>query len=160
MTNEVTGERLPSFEELHTRAEERLEYWVQGAVLEFTEELTDLMETCHVNRTELAKRTRVTPAYITKVLSGEGNFTLSTMTKLARAMDREVRVHLAPLDTVTDSRDLSLPYARAIRWTPAGGPPSESDERRVRQRLAELEMPKRQVDSSGSERHGHLSLAA
>jgi transcriptional regulator with XRE-family HTH domain len=160
MMKDTTHEQSPSFEELHTKAEEQLAYWVEGSVLEFTEELTDLMERGHVSRAELAKRTGVTAAYVTKVLGGEGNFTLATMSKLARALKSQLRLHLAPIDTVSEWKDIPLPFARAIAWAPPGGRHAGSEVRRMQQHLIDEAAPKRQATSPESDKHGSLSVAA
>lgn len=99
-------------EEFLRKARESDEYWVEGAILDFTEELATLMAKNNVSRTELAKRIGTSPAYITKVLRGNVNFTLASMVKLARALGAEIRVHIAGQPSVTHwvdeyrSRDL------------------------------------------------------
>ena len=55
-----------SFEDLYREAERREEYWVAGAILEFTESLTAAMEDQGVSRAELARRLGVSAAYVTK----------------------------------------------------------------------------------------------
>ena len=77
-------------------AEESIEYWTESAILDFTEELARVMEKQRVSRAELSRRIGHSQAYVTKVLRGNVNFTLATMTKLAKALDAVVRVHLAP----------------------------------------------------------------
>lgn len=86
----------PEYKELIADLENSVEYWSQTAILDFTEELSRLMDEEGVSRAELARRIGASPAYITKVLRGNVNFTLTTMTKLARALERVVRVHLSP----------------------------------------------------------------
>jgi transcriptional regulator with XRE-family HTH domain len=54
-----------------------------------------------ISRSALAARIGHSPAYVTKVLRGDANFTAATMTKLARAMGAEVRIHLAPIGSRT-----------------------------------------------------------
>jgi transcriptional regulator with XRE-family HTH domain len=83
-----------SFPELFQQAEEHEDYWLAGAILEFTEDVVREMERQGLTRTELARRLGATPAYVTKVLRGKVNFTLSTMVRLARALNAEVHVQL------------------------------------------------------------------
>jgi plasmid maintenance system antidote protein VapI len=71
-------------------------YWAEIAISDFTDELLRLMKEKQVSRTTLAERIGSSSAYITKALDGHSNFTLSSMVKLARALDSVVRVHLAP----------------------------------------------------------------
>lgn len=81
-------------------AEKSNEYWTETAISDFTEELVRLMKKQGVTNSALAKKIGVEPPYITKVLRGNVNFTLATMTKLSRALGAVVRVHLAP-DTMS-----------------------------------------------------------
>ena len=81
-------------------AENSVEYWTQTAITDFTEEIARLMEEKSISRATLAKRIGSSQAYITKVLRGNVNFTLSTMTKLAHALGMVVRIHLSPKGAV------------------------------------------------------------
>ena len=75
--------------------EDSLDYWTEGSIIEFTEDLHRLMGTREVSQAELARRIDRSPAYITKVLHGGANFTLRTMTKLAMALGAELHLHIA-----------------------------------------------------------------
>jgi transcriptional regulator with XRE-family HTH domain len=55
-----------------------------------------MMEANEISRSELARRLGVSPAYITKVLRGNINFTLDSMVRLARAAGGEVSLQIAP----------------------------------------------------------------
>lgn len=87
---------MKDFTGLLAEARQHLDYWVAGAEIEFTEELARAMDEQDVSRTELARRIGTSPAYITKVLRGNANFTLTTMTKLALAVGMQLRVRLEP----------------------------------------------------------------
>lgn len=96
------------YEQMLSEARESPEYWVEGAILEFTEELCRLMDEQEVNRAELARRVKKSRSYITKVLRGDANFTLATMTNLARALGAEVKMHLAPEGVVVRWQELGI----------------------------------------------------
>jgi len=85
-----------SFKEVFNQAKERDTYWVASLILDFTEGLYKMMEANGVSRSELARRLGVSPAYITKVLRGNVNFTLDSMVRLVRAAGGEVRLQVAP----------------------------------------------------------------
>ena len=93
-----------TFPELFRKAEQHEDYWVAGAILEFTEGVVREMERQGITRTKLAQRLGATPAYVTKILRGKVNFTLSTMVRLARALDAELLVQLAGLSLATAKR--------------------------------------------------------
>lgn len=90
-----------TFKKLFEQARGTDEYWLEGPILDFTEDLSRVMAEKKVSRSELARRIGASPAYVTKVLRGNVNFTLASMSKLARAFDFEVRLHLGPRETVT-----------------------------------------------------------
>lgn len=85
-----------SFRQLFEEARQHDDYWTEGLIIEFTEELARWMKEKKVSRSELAVRIGHSPAYVTKVLRGNANFTAATMAKLAKAVGAEVRIHLAP----------------------------------------------------------------
>jgi transcriptional regulator with XRE-family HTH domain len=85
-----------SFKELFDQAKGRDTYWVASLIFDFTEGLHKIMESNGISRSELARRLGVSPAYVTKVLRGNVNFTLDSMERLARAAGGEVSLQVAP----------------------------------------------------------------
>ena len=85
-----------TFKQMLAEAQRMPEYWEEGAVLDFTEALYIAMEEQGVTRAELARRLGTSQAYITRVLSGNANFTLKTMSKLALALGLQLEVGLGP----------------------------------------------------------------
>lgn len=85
-----------SFRELTDEAKGRDAYWVASLVLGFTEGLNKIMKANGVTRSDLARRLGVSPAYVTKVLRGNVNFTVDSMVRLVRAAGGEVRLEVAP----------------------------------------------------------------
>ena len=80
-----------SFKELFKEAKERGTYWAASIILDFTEGLHKIMEANRVTRSDLARRLGVTPAYVTKVLRGNVNFTVDSMVRLGRAAGGGIR---------------------------------------------------------------------
>ncbi len=85
-----------SFKELFDQAKGRDTYWVASLILDFTEGLHKIMEANGISRSEFARRLGVSPAYITKVLRGNVNFTLDSMVRLVRAAGGEVSLQVGP----------------------------------------------------------------
>lgn len=79
-----------------SQARETHEYRAEGASIEFTNAMVNRMRETGVSRSELARKIAVNPAYISKILRGETNFTLDTMVKIAAALECEFRCHLQP----------------------------------------------------------------
>ena len=72
-------------------------YRAEGASIRFTEELVALMKTRGLTRSALAEKIGSSPAYITKILRGDTNFTLDSMVKIANALNCELTIALRPL---------------------------------------------------------------
>ena len=85
-----------SFKKLLEEARKRDMYWVASVILDFTEELDKMMKAKGISRSDLARTLGVSPAYITKVLRGNVNFTVDSMVRLARVTGATVHIHLAP----------------------------------------------------------------
>ena len=96
-------EKLERWDRMFKEARQTVDYWVAVPIDEFTEDVCMLMDKQGISRAELARRMGTSRAYITKLLDGNANFTLETMTKVAMALGAAVHVHLAPQDA-------------AVRW--------------------------------------------
>lgn len=70
------------------------EYKAERLALQFAAELERLMEEKSITRAQLAKKAGVSKAYITKLFSGEGNYTLETMVRFADAVGADLHQHL------------------------------------------------------------------
>jgi|SRR5579859_2918705 len=84
------------FARIFEKARKRIDYFVEGAIIEFTESVVQRMEDLAISKTDLSERLRCKPSYITKVLRGGTNFTLESMVKIAVALDCELGVRLIP----------------------------------------------------------------
>lgn len=89
---------MKTYAEFAKRASESVEYWSELAMLEFVGELTLRMERLGMKKSDLAARIGTSPAYVTKVIHGDANFTLETMTKLAMAVGARVRVRILEIE--------------------------------------------------------------
>jgi len=85
-----------SIEALFEKAEQRIEYAVEGATIELTEEIVREMEKQGISRADLAQKLGAKASYITRILKGNHNFTLRKMVEVARALGCELRLHLQP----------------------------------------------------------------
>jgi|UniRef100_A0A7V6A1D9 phage-related protein/transcriptional regulator with XRE-family HTH domain len=85
-----------SFPQLLSEAKKQDSYWVARAISTFTEELHKFTEQGKISRVELSRRLGTSPAYITKIFSGNVNFTVETMVRLARAVGGQLHLHVGP----------------------------------------------------------------
>lgn len=76
------------------QARKGVAYWSEHAVLDFTDAIERLMREQDVSRAELGRRIDTSQAYVTKVLSGESNFTVKSMVQLAHALDASIRIEV------------------------------------------------------------------
>lgn len=90
---------------LFTKAKESLDFWAETVILEFTEELSRIMQETGVTGAQLAERIGTSPAYVSKVLNGNANVSLATMNKFARAFKCAVHIHLADERAVVNWSD-------------------------------------------------------
>lgn len=113
------------YNDLLNDARKSLDYWSEATILDFTEEIVRHMEREGISRSDLARRLNSSQAYVTKVLKGKANFTVASMTKLARVFDLTVRVHLAPENAVVRWQEDCITTDSSINV------PSEDRRRRI-----------------------------
>lgn len=91
---EKRSSNIDSFESLFAKAEQTPEFWLEGAILEFTDEVLRELEHRGISRSELATRIGASRPQITRLLSGRNNFTLKTMVAVSCALGCTLRLHL------------------------------------------------------------------
>jgi len=99
----------PTARGLFEKAEKSLTYWVEGSLIDFTEDLCRVMEEQGVTKEELARRLGTSPAYVTRILRGNASFTLTSMVRVALALGQELHLHLAPRNAMTRWVDEEVP---------------------------------------------------
>jgi len=78
------------FTDLLAKYEQDADYVLGGLKVEMSEKIYSAMETRGVSQAELARRLGKSRAYITKILQGNVNFTLETLSKISQALDCEL----------------------------------------------------------------------
>ena len=92
-----------AFKDLLQKAKQRDSFWVERAALEFTVDIARLMKQGRLSKADLARRLGTSPAYVTKILRGDANFTIDSMVRLVRAVEGRLHIHVADED-------------RRVRW--------------------------------------------
>lgn len=87
-----------SFKDMWEEVEKHPDYWAELAMLDFSEDVLDAIRAQSVTRAELARRLGTSPGHVTRLLSGTGNLTLTTMSKMAFVLGLELRTSLAPME--------------------------------------------------------------
>jgi plasmid maintenance system antidote protein VapI len=107
MSSSSLKDNLERYDRMFKEARQTVDYWVSVPIDDFTEDICRLMDEQGVSRAELARRLGTSRAYITKLLGGNANFTLETMTKVAMALGAAIHVHVAPQDATVRWKDES-----------------------------------------------------
>src|SRR6266446_6818704 len=121
-------------------ARETHEYRAEGASIEFTNAMLTRMRQLNVSRSQLASKIGVNPAYISKILRGDTNFSLETMVKIANALDSDFHCHLEPATAKSqqfDGHRANRKKAASISHVARNGKsPPHRRRKRARRRLA------------------------
>lgn len=86
---------MKSISELKRERKSGLGYWVESAKQDFMISMNEKMKSKKITKVQLADSISCTPAYISKVMKGDVNFTIETMVKIAMALDSKLCIHLA-----------------------------------------------------------------
>ena len=113
-----------SFKQLFEEAQKHEDYWISELIINFTDDLYRAMKKKNIKKSELATKLGTSPAYITKVLRGDVNFTLKTMFRLAKAVGESFDVHLG-----LERREIQYVYIdvpqNVVAWAPTTAIPAQ-----------------------------------
>ena len=73
-----------------------------ATTLSFKDQILMRMQQLKLSKSKLAFRLRTSPAYVTKLLTGETNLTVETMAKLSQALEAELHLQLIPKKPTKD----------------------------------------------------------
>lgn len=76
-------------------AQKKDSYWINMITLQFATSLWEKMQKNNIKRSELAKIIGKSPAYITKVLRGDANYTVETLYKLSKAIGCKLDIKIS-----------------------------------------------------------------
>lgn len=87
--------QLTRYREFIHSIKSRLGFWNSYSILQFTGSMGRIMRAEKVSGKKLAKLLGVSPQQVSKVLNGNENITIETMTKFADALDSVIYIHVA-----------------------------------------------------------------
>ena len=105
------------YEEQRARFDKDPEYWVEEMRFAFSDEVGRVMEERGITRAELARRLNTSPAYVTRLFRAMFNPTLSTLAKVAVALDARIKLELVPNDEPAKAKPSRQSTARTRRKT-------------------------------------------
>jgi transcriptional regulator with XRE-family HTH domain len=85
---------MGKYKHLLSRARKSAYYWAQYSMRNFVGDALKRMDARNMTRVELAQALDVSPAYVTKILRGDVNFTLDTMSKIAHAVGGRINIEI------------------------------------------------------------------
>jgi len=88
------SEYITTFKRCLEKAKKNLHFSVQRVILDFSEQVIRRMQILGINKAALAERLETSPAYVTKMLKCETNFTIESMTKLANVLEAGLEIRL------------------------------------------------------------------
>jgi len=77
-------------------------YWVEKAKMDFAFELSKFIKASKMTNRDMADKLGTSPAYITKILKGDANFTIESMVKATRAAN--AKLHISIIDDRESAR--------------------------------------------------------
>jgi transcriptional regulator with XRE-family HTH domain len=86
--------QLARVRDILTRSRDTLDYNIESARVDFTEEALEAMARHGIGKADLARKLGVSKPYVTKLLGGGANLTLESMVRLAEALDCRLSTHL------------------------------------------------------------------
>lgn len=89
---------MKTFRQLRNEAKQHDAYWIDRTVLSFLVQLSSRMKEGGLNKTQLAERIGTSKAYLSKIFSGNPNFTVATLVRLARATGAQVEIRIVPAE--------------------------------------------------------------
>ncbi len=90
--------KLDEFLQTMAEGAETPEYQTEKQLLDFTERVCEIMRQQDVSRTELATRLGRSKAWVTKLLRGNENMTVSTMVSVLLALGYHLRLEAQPAE--------------------------------------------------------------
>lgn len=86
---------MTTYAELKSQSKEGLEFWFESSKQDFMISVHSVMLKSKISKSDLSSKIGCSPAYISKVLRGDVNFTIETMVKISRALDTKLCIHLS-----------------------------------------------------------------
>lgn len=130
---------MKTFQQLRNEAKQHDAYWIDRTVLSFLVQLSSRMKADGLNKTQLAERIGTSKAYLSKIFSGNPNFTVATLVRLARATGAQVEIRIVPAQAPATTASVTQASATAPthfvcaaasanvrRWSRMGGQSADS----------------------------------
>lgn len=88
--------QLKRIDNIRDQARDSVEYKIESAKIDYSEQISERLETLGLTQIELAKRMGVSAPYVTKLLRGTANLTLDSMVKIAHVLECDFALEVRP----------------------------------------------------------------
>lgn len=88
---------MGSFNDYLNKLKNTAEYYAAAAKDNFVNELLRVMSEKNINQKELAQKIGTSQAYVSKVLGGDVNLSIESMSKFAFALDSRIEIQARPI---------------------------------------------------------------
>jgi transcriptional regulator with XRE-family HTH domain len=118
MTRSNKNETKQSFADMFHELEQAGELYVEWAKIDVAEQISLAMRRRDVNKARLAGLLGKSRAYVTQILQGDANFTIESLVKIARALECELELKLAPKQEVRywEFASRPAPQGKVLPW--------------------------------------------
>ena len=89
-------------------------YWISKIQIDLYNHLFEYMTKNNLNRSQFAKKLKVSKGYISQILNGEFNHRLSTLVELSLAIDKVPELNFTDLSQVIEDVNEGI---KSIPWT-------------------------------------------
>jgi transcriptional regulator with XRE-family HTH domain len=108
------------FKRLEEQFKNDPEYIAERLILDLTEQIAKRLQEGSLTRSELAKRLKVSNAYITKLMRGEQNLTIRTIVQIANALGCTLDLSIIPqepgvIGAITIKRPTNADFNRTVK---------------------------------------------
>ncbi|MBB3170150.1 helix-turn-helix domain-containing protein [Simiduia aestuariiviva] len=93
---------MAKFKDLYSKVKNTAAYKTSGILMEVAYMIQAAMDHKGMAKTELANELGCSRAYLTKALRGDNNFSISSLSKMAKALDCELHVAMIPRVVYTE----------------------------------------------------------
>ena len=87
------------------KAKDSPDYWANLFTLELTEDILKVMKNKKISQKKLSGLLGTSEAYVSKVLNGDENLSIKSITKLSLALGCVPHIHIAAKDTIVEWKE-------------------------------------------------------
>jgi len=108
------------YKDLFRKAKQSPDYWEEVFNLELTEDIWKIMKNRRISQKKLSSLLGTSEAYVSKILNGNQNLSIKSISKLAFVLGSAPHIHIAPIDAIVEWKERSSSDSRTEISLPSG----------------------------------------